>query len=81
MRLNDFLDQWGVAGLFAAVVLVLLYFALKERRISIGHGAFKAYYIERDTNPIGYWFVVTVYVAILLAAPMLLYSNGPPPKS
>jgi hypothetical protein len=76
-RLNAFFGQWAIVIVFDVAVLMMLYTALKDRRISLGHDFFKSYYVERDKNPTGYWFVVALYVAAMLAIPVGFYSSGP----
>ena len=67
--MNAFLGQWALVIVFDVAVLMMLYTALKDRRISLGHGIFESYYVERDKNPTGYWFVVALYVAAGVAIP------------
>lgn len=73
---NGFLARWSFVGVADAWVLVLLYAALRERRIGIGHSFWRAYYIERDKNPEGYWFVVALYVAALIGISITFWPAG-----
>ncbi len=69
------------ASLFFVAIICLevwmLYRALKKGRIPIGAGRWGSpvIWIERQTNPLGYWFIFTLFSAVIALFVFAIYAR------